>query len=49
MEGGILKWDQKTPIVWDGKMETEYQEIGTALAPNQADTVWCIKINWVVV
>lgn len=23
VEGGVLKWDQKTPIVWDGEREKE--------------------------
>lgn len=45
VEGRTLKWDEKTPVVW---MEAEYQKIGTALAPNQADKVWWIRINWVV-
>lgn len=27
-EGGVLKWDKKIPIVWDGEKETEYTKVG---------------------
>lgn len=27
-EGGVLKWDQKTPVVWDGEREMEYPKMG---------------------
>ena len=38
VDGGVLGWDQKTPIVWDGEKEKELEKLGMEPIDCEIDT-----------